>query len=56
MNFVKALNEISLNIWALVVMSGGIVLVLRGHADVGATLITGGFALLRGPSPKLPTP
>ena len=54
MNLVKALNEISLNIWALVIISLGVTLAIKGRAE-GATLVTGGFALLRGPSIRPPT-
>jgi hypothetical protein len=47
MKLVDALNAIHLNVWAICIMSGGIVLMCCKHAAEGGTLITGGFALLR---------
>lgn len=43
----EALNELHSNVWAIVIMVGGIILTLKGHNDVGGALITGSFALIR---------
>jgi len=48
MRLVDALNAIHLNVWAICIMGGGIALMCCKHAPEGGTLITGGFALLRG--------
>jgi hypothetical protein len=44
---VEALNCLRMNVWSVGLIVAGSVLVLHGHADVGASLTTGGFALLR---------
>lgn len=56
---VEALNSLRMNVWSVGLIVAGSVLVLHGHADVGASLTTGGFALLRSEgsqAAQLPTP
>lgn len=47
---VEALNGLRTNVWSVALIVVGTVLVLHGHSDVGASLTTGGFALLRSES------
>jgi len=44
---VEAINEIRTNVWAVILIAIGAVLVLHGQAGVGGSLLTGGFAILR---------
>lgn len=44
---VEAVNAIKTNVWSVILIAIGSVLVMRGKGDVGASLVTGGFALLR---------
>jgi len=60
---VEALNALRTNVWAVCLIAVGCVLTLHGHADVGGSLATGGFALLRSeasspqtPNTSVPTP
>lgn len=46
-NIVDALNSIKSNVWAVVLILVGCVLVLHGHESVGGSLSTGGFAVFR---------
>lgn len=50
MGIVNALNNLRTNVWSICLISAGCVLVLHGHSDVGASLTTGGFAILRSES------
>jgi hypothetical protein len=43
----EALNSLRSNVWAAGLIGVGAVLVLHGHGDVGGSLVTGGFAILR---------
>ena len=52
MRIVESVNGIQLNVWAIVIMTGGVALALNGEEAMGGTLITGGFALLRDVLPK----
>lgn len=54
---VTALNAVTSNVWSIVLICAGSLLTLHGHSDVGGSLITGGFAILRGKdSTPSPTP
>lgn len=57
---VEALNAIKTNVWAVVLIGVGSALTLHGHSDIGSSLATGGFAILRSESatgaPPNPTP
>ena len=53
---VEALNLVRTNIWAVALIIAGVVLTLHGHSDVGGSLATGGFALLRSEATSNPTP
>jgi hypothetical protein len=44
---VKALNDIRSNVWSVVLIIIGIMLVLHGHENVGGSLVTGAFAVFR---------
>jgi hypothetical protein len=44
---VEAINTVKTNVWSVILIGLGTVLTLHGHADVGGSLATGGFALLR---------
>ena len=45
---VEAVNAITSNVWSIVLICAGSVLTLHAHSDIGGSLITGGFAILRG--------
>lgn len=47
MKLVELLNAIDTNATALLVIAAGVVLAVTGNSATGATLITGGFALLQ---------
>lgn len=47
---VEAINALRTNVWAVALIIVGSVLVLHGHGDVGGSLSTGGFAILRSES------
>lgn len=47
MNFSQALNEIHSNIWGFLILCIGAAVALRGHADIGNTLIATGAVLLK---------
>lgn len=47
MKFVNAINAIHINIWAMLILTGGVIITCCHHADIGSSLIVGGFALLR---------
>jgi len=51
---VEAINEISTNVWSVVLIGIGAILVLHGQAGVGGSLLTGGFAILRSGEGKKP--
>lgn len=44
---VRALNDIRSNVWSVVLIVVGILLVLHGHSTEGGSLITGAFAVFR---------
>lgn len=44
---VEAINGIKTNVWSVLLITIGSVLVLHGKSEVGGSLVTGGFALLR---------
>ncbi len=44
--FVDNLNTVGINVWAVLILIAGVVLVVTHHPDAG--LITGAFALLQG--------
>lgn len=46
----EALNAIKSNVWAAGLIGIGAVLTLHGHSDVGGSILTGGFAILRAES------
>lgn len=48
MNFVKAINEINSNVWAIVIIIGGIVLSCCKQPVNGTALLGIGATLLRG--------
>lgn len=48
---VSALNNVRSNVWSIGLIAIGAVLTLHGHGDVGGSLITGGFAILRSSDP-----
>lgn len=47
MRLVNALNEVHINVWAIVIMVGGIVLTCCKQPIIGGTLVTGSFALIQ---------
>lgn len=49
---VRALNEIRSNVWSVILVIVGISLVLKGHENVGSSLVTGAFAVFRSSSPE----
>lgn len=50
---VDHLNHVTTNVWAVLLISWGVLLSVKGHDNAATPLLTGGFALLRGPgSPK----
>jgi len=49
---VDALNNVHVNVWAILLIGWGVLLTIHGKDGVGQVLITGGFALLRGPTTK----
>ena len=44
---VRALNDVRSNVWSVVLIIVGVSLVLHGHENVGASLVTGAFAVFR---------
>lgn len=44
---VKALNDVRSNVWSILLIGGGLLLVLHGHESVGGSLVTGAFAVFR---------
>lgn len=44
---IEAVNSLRMNVWAIGLIVAGSLLVLHSHPDVGGSLVTGGFALLR---------
>lgn len=53
---IDAVNSVKSNVWAVVLVLVGIMLVLHGHENVGGSLVTGAFAVFRSthePDPKL---
>ena len=44
---VRALNDIRSNVWSVVLIMVGVSLVMHGHENVGASLVTGAFAVFR---------
>lgn len=44
---IEAVNEIKTNRWSVLLIVIGTILVLHGKSEVGASLTTGGFAILR---------
>jgi hypothetical protein len=50
--FVENLNNVHLNVWAVVFVIFGVLITIHGKDNVGQVLITSGFAILRGPAPK----
>jgi hypothetical protein len=44
---VRAANEVRSNVWSVILISIGIMLVLHGHENVGGSLVTGAFAVFR---------
>lgn len=53
---VRALNEIRSNVWSVVLVITGIVLVMHGHENVGGSLVTGAFAVFRSSHVESPDP
>lgn len=50
---VDHLNHVTTNVWAVLLISWGVLLSVKGHDNAATPLLTGGFALLRGPgTPK----
>lgn len=47
MKFVDGINAVHDNIWALVIIAGGVILALRAHPNEGATLMTLGAAVFQ---------
>jgi hypothetical protein len=58
MNFVKAINEIHSNIWAVVIIVSGVILYCCNKPDVASGLLGGGFMLMRSGQQSIsePTP
>jgi hypothetical protein len=54
MKFVTAINTIHDNVWALVIITGGVGLMLRGHSTEGAMLVTLGAAVFQKKSADQP--
>lgn len=50
MQFVKALNTVSSQIWALVAMLMGAGFIIHGDRETGTNLLMGAFALFRSTS------
>lgn len=46
---VDNLNHVTTNVWAVVLIAWGVLLTVKGHDSAATPLLTGGFALLRGP-------
>lgn len=44
---VESLNAIRSNVWAVVLIGAGCVLILHNHESVGSSLVTGGFAVFK---------
>lgn len=44
---VRAINEVRSNVWSVALIITGIILVMHGHENVGASLVTGAFAVFR---------
>lgn len=47
LTFVNSLNTIRSNVWAVVLVILGAVMVINGHDNIGGMLVTGAFAILR---------
>lgn len=47
MNFVKALNSVSSQVWAFIAMTMGAGFILHGSPEIGRELLMGAFALFK---------
>lgn len=44
---VDGLNAVRSNVWSVMLIGAGLILILKGHPQEGGSLITGAFAVFR---------